>query len=94
MRAVVDPDVVRERWLELQAPGAVAAQQAACEAAAVEERLLSFSWWAYQPRPFPRELAGEDPVSGGSGQQSRLGVDAAGRVVFQHLRDDLFQLYD
>jgi hypothetical protein len=30
MRAVVDPDVVRERWLELLAPGAVAAQQAAC----------------------------------------------------------------
>ena len=94
MRAVIDPDVVRERWLELQAPGAVVAQRAACEAAAVEERLVPFSWWAYQPRPFPRELAGEDPLSGGSGQQSRLGVDAAGRVVFQRLRDDLFQVYD
>jgi hypothetical protein len=65
-----------------------------CEAAAVEEQSVPFSWWAYHPRPFPREMAGEDPRRGRSSQIARLGLDAAGRPVFQRLRDDLFQLYD
>ena len=46
---------------------------------------VPFSWWAYQPRPFARELAGEDPR--GATRAARLGLDAAGRVVFQHLRE-------
>ena len=88
------PDQVRERWLALQEEGAVAALRARCEAAAVEEQAVPFSWWAHHPRPFARELAGEDPRRGSSSQRARLGLDAAGRPVFQHLRDDLFQLYD
>ena len=71
----------------------ITALRGRCEASAVEERLAPFSWWAYDPRPFPREMAGEDPLRG-SGQDARLGMDAMGRVVFQHLRDDLFQLYE
>ncbi len=64
-----------------------------CEATAVEVRPVPFSWRAYHPRPLPREMAGEDPLRG-SVRDARLGIDATGRVVFQHLRDDLFQLYE
>ena len=46
------------------------------------------------PRPFPRELSGEDPRSARSHADARLGLDTTGRVVFQDLRDDLFVLYD
>src|SRR4051794_16890498 len=88
-----DPDLVRDRWLQLQSEGVDASKQR-CLAAAVEERAVEFSWWAHQPRPFPRELAGEDPRRRGSPPDARLGVDAHGRVVFQILRDDLFQLYE
>src|SRR4051794_15445597 len=88
-----DPDLVRDRCLQLQTEG-VDALKEQCLAAAVAERTAEFSWWAYHPRPFPRELAGEDPRQGGSGSEARLGVDAQGRIVFQILRDDLFQLYE
>src|SRR3954451_16028496 len=88
-----NPDLVRDRWLQLQAEG-VDALKEQCAAAAVAERAVEFSWWAYHPRPFPRELAGEDPRQGRSRDDARLGVDAQGRVVFQILRDDLFQLYE
>ena len=71
----------------------ITALRTRCEAAAVEERPVGFSWRAYHPRPFLREMEGED-VLGGSGQVARLGLDAIGRVVFQFLRDDLFQLYE
>jgi Domain of unknown function (DUF1963) len=72
----------------------VAELRTRCRAAAVEEQRVPFSWWAYHPRPFPREMAGDDPRRGGSSQVARLGLDAAGRPAFQWLRDDLFLLYD
>src|SRR3954462_1366278 len=90
---VTDPDRVRDRWLALQEPGVITALRGRCEAAAVEVRLVPFSWRTYHPRPLPPEMAGEDPPRG-SIQDARLGIDATGRVVFQHLRDDLFQLYE
>jgi hypothetical protein len=90
---VIDPDHVRDRWLELRDAAVVAELRTRCEAAAVEEQSVPFSWWAYHPRPFPREMAGEDPRRGRISQVARLGLDAAGRPVFQRLRDDLFQLY-
>jgi hypothetical protein len=89
-----DPEQVRDRWLALQEPGAVAEMRERCEAAAVEQRPVAFSWWTYLPRPFSSAMAGEDLRHGRGLQDARLGVDAAGRPVFQHLRDDLFQLYD
>lgn len=90
----MDPGSVRDRWLELLQPGAVAALRARCEAETAAETAVPFNWWAAWPRPFPRELAGEDPLQASSRTDARLGVDASGRVVFQHLRDDLFQLFD
>jgi Domain of unknown function (DUF1963) len=91
---MIDPDHVRDRWLGLRDAAVVAELRRRCEAAAVEERSVPFSWWAYCPRPFPREMAGEDPRRGRLCQIARLGLDAAERPVFQRLRDDLFQLYD
>ena len=83
---MADPDCVRERWLELQESAAVDAVRKRCQAAAVEERPVSFSWWAHCPRPFPRELAGEDPRRGGRRGDAQLGVDAVGRPVYQRYR--------
>lgn len=91
---MVDPEYVRRRWHELQAPAAVAVVRERCAAAAVEERAVSPSSWAYCPRPFARELAGEDPRRGRSGQDARLGVDGDGRPVVQSLHGESIQLYD
>jgi hypothetical protein len=91
---MADPDYVRERWLELQEPAALDAVRERCRAAAVEERSVSFSWWAHCPRPFPRELAGEDPRQRGHLGGAQLGVDAVGRPVYQRQGEEPDQFYD
>src|SRR5918997_763145 len=90
---MTDPDRVRERWLELQDPASLAAVRERCQAAAVEERPVRFSWWAHRPQPFPREMAGNDPRRGDGQRDARLGVDAAGRPVYQRQGDEPDQLY-
>jgi hypothetical protein len=94
LRRGMDPERIRERWLELQDKTAVAAMRARCEAATVGEREADFNRWAYAPRPYPRAHAGEDPRRGRGQKDARLGLDADGRPTFQHLRDDLFQLFE
>lgn len=92
MRGVIDPDETRDRWLALQEPGAIAQLRARCEAAAVRERAVEFSWWAYHPRPFPRAMAGETPRRRRS-LDARLALDADGRPVLQRLGDEIVLLY-
>lgn len=53
---------------------------------------MSFSWWAHCPRPFPREMAGEDPRQGRR-RDAQLGVDALGRPVYQRQGQEPEQLY-
>lgn len=89
---MIDPDETRDRWLALQDPAAVAQLRTRCEAAAVQERDVAFSWWAYHPRPFPRAMAGERPGRRGC-LDARLAVDAGGRPVMQRLRDEIVLLY-
>lgn len=87
------PEAVRDRWAELQDAAVLAEVRERCEAAAVEVRPVAFNWWRYWPRPFARELAGEDPRRGRGKRDAELGVDAQGRPVFQRLRDKPVQLY-
>jgi hypothetical protein len=59
---MIDPDDKHDRWLALQEPSAIAELRERCEAAVVAERDVDFGWWAHHPRPFPREMAGEEPT--------------------------------
>ena len=54
---------------------------------------MSFSWWAHRPQPFPREMAGDDPRRDDRRRDAQLGVDPAGRPVYQRQGDEPEQLY-
>jgi hypothetical protein len=93
VRCVLDVDQVRDRWLMLQDTAAIAKLREHCEQAAVDEQAVPPSWWAHHPHPFAREMEANNPWRVDA-QPWRLGVDVAGRPVFEYLREDLFQLYD
>ena len=91
MVGIIDADETRERWLALRPPNVLAALRERCKAAAVVERDVEFSWWAYHPRPFARQMAGEEPAR--RSMRARLAVDAVGRPVIQRERDEVVELY-
>jgi hypothetical protein len=69
-------DDVRERWRELQAPGAVEALAQACAARVVEHVYMEMHSRAHRPAPSPRAWRRLDAPAE---RMTRVGVDADGR---------------
>jgi hypothetical protein len=78
-------DDVRERWLELQAPGAVDALREACEARVDAYVYLEAYARAHDPAPSPKTWRRLDAPAE---RMTRVGVDADGRAVIAEQVDD------
>jgi hypothetical protein len=79
-------DDVRERWLELQAPGAVDALREACEARVDAYVYLEAYARAHDPAPSPKTWRRLDALAE---RMTRVGVDADGRAVIAEQVDDV-----